>query len=77
MTLQGLLTLLTQRPEYRRLREKLQNAEGIPALTGITEAARPFVVASLAISLKQPLLLVVNDEAEALQYGRDNQSICA
>ena len=67
MTLQGLLTVLTQRPEYRRLREKLQNSEGIPALTGITEAARPFVVASLAISLKQPLLLVVSDEVEALQ----------
>ncbi len=67
MTLQGLLTVLTQRPEYRRLRDKLQNSEGIPALTGITEAARPFVVASLAISLKQPLLLVVSDEAEALR----------
>ena len=48
MTLQGLLALLTQRPEYRRLLEQLRNAEGVPALTGITEAARPFVIAALA-----------------------------
>lgn len=67
VTLQGLLTLLTQRPEHRRLREKLQNIEGIPALTGITEAARPYVVASLEVSFKQPILLIINDEAEANQ----------
>ncbi|GCE25301.1 transcription-repair-coupling factor [Dictyobacter alpinus] len=67
MTLQGLLTLLTQRPEFRRLSEKLQNTEGIPALTGITEAARPYVVASLAVSFKQPILLVVSEENEATQ----------
>jgi transcription-repair coupling factor (superfamily II helicase) len=67
VTLQGLLTLLTKRPEHRRLREKLQNIEGIPALTGITEAARPYVVASLEVSFKQPILLIINDEAEASQ----------
>ena len=67
MTLQGLLSLLTQRPEYRRLIEKLQNAEGVPALTGITEAARPFVIATLASTLKQPLLIVVTDEIVANQ----------
>lgn len=67
MTLQGLLTLLTQRPEFRRLNEKLQNTEGIPALTGITEAARPYIAASLAVSLKQPMLIVAGDEAEANQ----------
>lgn len=67
MTLQGLLTILTQRPEFRRLSEKLQNTEGIPALTGITEAARTYVVASLAVSFKQPILLVVSDEHEATQ----------
>jgi transcription-repair coupling factor (superfamily II helicase) len=67
LTLQGLLTVLTQRPEHRRLIEKLQHAEGLPPLTGITEAARPFVVASLYITLKQPLLLVVSDEHEAVQ----------
>ncbi|GCF07870.1 transcription-repair coupling factor [Dictyobacter arantiisoli] len=67
MTLQGLLTVLTQRPEHRRLREKLQNREGIPALTGITEAARPYVVASLSVSFKQPMLVVVGNETEATQ----------
>lgn len=69
MTLQGLLTLLTQRPEYKRLLEQLRNADGLPALTGITEAARPYVVAALASTLKQPLLLVTNDEAQASQMA--------
>ena len=67
LTLQGLTTVLAQRPEYKRLQEKLHNNEAIPALTGITEAARPFVVASLALTLKQPLLLVVSNEEEASQ----------
>src|SRR5947207_9624854 len=67
LALQGLLALLTQRPGFQRLIEKLQQAEGLPALTGITEAARPFVIASLFTTLKQPLLLVVNDEATASQ----------
>ena len=67
MTLQGLLTLLAQRPEYRRLLEQLRNAEGVPALTGITEAARPYVVATLFVTMKQPILLVVKDETEASQ----------
>ena len=40
MTLQGLLALLTQRPEYKRLTDQLRNANALPALTGITEAAR-------------------------------------
>lgn len=67
MTLQGLLALLTSRPEFQRLIEKLQQAEGIPALTGITEAARPFVIGSLLQRLKQPMLIVVSDEQAALQ----------
>ena len=67
MTLQGLLALLTQRPEYRRLIEQLRNAEGVPALTGITEAARPFVVVALASTLQQPLLVVAPDEEQASQ----------
>ncbi len=69
MTLQGLLALLTQRPEYRRLLEQLRNAEGVPALTGITEAARPFVIAALASTLKQTLLVVVSDEEQAQQMA--------
>ena len=67
MILKGLLTLLTQRPEFRRLVQQLQKAEGLPALTGITETARPFVIAALSAALKEPLLLVVGDETQAMQ----------
>lgn len=67
MTLQGLLTLLTQRPEYRRLVEQIRNAEGLPALTGINEAAHSYIVAALAQTLKQAILLVVSDEEQARQ----------
>jgi len=67
VTLQGLLTLLAQRPEYRRLLEQIRNAEGLPALTGVNEAAHPFVVATLASTLKQPMLLIVGDETQASQ----------
>jgi transcription-repair coupling factor (superfamily II helicase) len=70
VTLQGLLALLAQRPEYRRLIEQLRNAERVPALTGITEAARPFVVAALASTLKQPLLVVAGDEEQANQMAQ-------
>ncbi len=65
MTLKGLLTLLTQRPEFRRLVQRLEDAEGLPALTGVTEAARPYVIAALASALKQPLLVVVASETQA------------
>ena len=65
MTLQGLLALLAQRPEFRRLLEELRKGEGLPALTGVTEAARPYVIAALAKALKQPFLVVVDDEAQA------------
>ena len=65
MTLQGLLTLLTQRPEFRRLIERLREGEGLPALTGITEPAHPYTIAALASTLKQPLLVVVEDELQA------------
>jgi transcription-repair coupling factor (superfamily II helicase) len=67
LTLQGLLTLLATRPEFRRLIEKIQKTEGIPALTGVTEAARPFVIASIQSAIKQPLLIVVSDETAAGQ----------
>lgn len=67
MTLQGLLALLTQRPEYKRLLEQIRNADGLPALTGVNEAAHPYVVAAIAQSLKQPVLFVVSDETQANQ----------
>jgi len=69
VTLQGLLALLAQRSEFRRLVEQLRQGEGIPALTGITEAARPYVIAALASVLKQPLLVVVEDEKQASQMA--------
>ncbi len=65
--LKGLLALLTQRPEMRRLVQQIQQAGGLPAITGITETARPYVTAALSTALKQPLLLVVSDEAQAEQ----------
>ncbi len=65
MTLKGLLTLLTQRPEFRRLVQRLEDAGGLPALTGVTEAARPYVIAALALALKQPLLVIVASETQA------------
>jgi transcription-repair coupling factor (superfamily II helicase) len=67
LTLQGLLALLTQRPDFCRLVQQLQDGEGLPALTGITEAARPLAIAALASALKQPLLVVVADELQASQ----------
>lgn len=67
VTLKGLLALLAQRPEFRRLVKQLQEASGLPALTGITEAARPYVIAALAKTLQQPLLIVTADETEANQ----------
>ena len=67
MTLKGLLALLAQRPEFRRLVKHVQDASGVPALTGITEAARPYVIAALTRTLQQPLLIVAADENEASQ----------
>ena len=67
MILRGLLALLTQRPEMRRLVQQIQQAGGLPAITGVTETARPYVVAALSSALKEPLLLVVSDEKQAEQ----------
>lgn len=69
MTLQGLLSVLAQRPEFRRLLEQIRQSEGVPLLTGITEAARPYVIATLSVALKQPLLIVVQDENQATQIA--------
>ncbi|MFL5705357.1 MAG: transcription-repair coupling factor [Ktedonobacteraceae bacterium] len=60
---------MAQRSEFRRLVEQLRQGEGVPALTGITEAARPYVIAALASVLKQPLLVVVEDEKQASQMA--------
>ncbi|MGH2480559.1 MAG: hypothetical protein ACRDHW_12965, partial [Ktedonobacteraceae bacterium] len=60
---------MTQRPEFRRLAQHLHEAKSVPALTGITEAARPYVIASLASALQQPLLIVASDEVRASQLS--------
>ncbi|HVB60900.1 MAG TPA: transcription-repair coupling factor [Ktedonobacteraceae bacterium] len=65
VTLQGLLTLLTQRPEFRAVIDQLRQGTQLPALTGITEPARPFVIAALAAMFKQSLMVIVQDEAQA------------
>ncbi|MFL5659199.1 MAG: transcription-repair coupling factor [Ktedonobacteraceae bacterium] len=74
MTLQGLIALLAQRPEFRRLLEQIKKGEGLPALTGITESARPYVIAALTSALKQPLLVVVEDERQASQVVESLQA---
>ena len=67
MSLRGLLPLLADRPEFRRLRERLA-ADGAaphgPVLSGVTEAAKPYLVAALAAALDRPVLYVVRDNAE-------------
>ncbi|MBO0779786.1 MAG: DEAD/DEAH box helicase, partial [Ktedonobacteraceae bacterium] len=75
MTLKGLLALLTQRPEFRRLLEQMRG--GIPALAGITEAARPFVIAAIASAVKQPLLVIAKDENDARQLADTVKSFVA
>jgi transcription-repair coupling factor (superfamily II helicase) len=65
VNLKGLVSLLIQRPEYQRLIDQIRHARGIPALTGVTEAARPYVTAAIIAALKQPLLLVTRDDSAA------------
>ncbi len=79
MTLSGLLPLLTDRPELRRLREHIAPGAQAPVVAGVTEAAKPYLVATLAAALTRPVWYVVRDEgaaepaAEALRalLGRD------
>ena len=77
VTLQGLLPLLTQRPDYRRLIDQLRNIERVPALTGIIEAAHPYVVAALFTTLKQSVVLVVHDEGQARQMAETVKAFLA
>ena len=64
MSLRGLLPLLADRHEFRRLRERLAADGATPVLNGVTEAAKPYVVAALAVALDHPVLYVVRDNAE-------------
>jgi transcription-repair coupling factor (superfamily II helicase) len=69
LTLQGLLSLLTQRTDFKRLLRRLRAAEGLPVLDAITEPARPFVIAALATAYEQPLLIVTDEEEGARQMA--------
>ncbi|MFI5276975.1 MAG: hypothetical protein ACHQ1E_06865, partial [Ktedonobacterales bacterium] len=73
MSLRGLLPLLENRPELRRLRELLsasasQPASGavdqLPAITGVSEAGRPYLVAALADALGAQLLYVTRSDEQ-------------
>src|SRR5437879_5264808 len=61
LSLRGLLPLLAERPEFRRLRERLASDAASPIVSGVSEAAKPYLVAALAVSLDRPVLYVVRD----------------
>ncbi len=64
MSLRGLLPLLAERHEFRRLREILSTTGAAPVLNGVTESAKPYLVAALAVALDRPVLYVVRDNEE-------------
>ncbi|HEY7849746.1 MAG TPA: hypothetical protein VIC27_06750, partial [Ktedonobacterales bacterium] len=76
MSLRGLLPLLERRPELRHLRDTLSaqasasaGAAGhLPAISGVSEAGRPYLVAALAQTLGAPLLYVTrsDDQVESV-----------
>src|SRR5579883_1196481 len=73
MSVRGLLPILVQRPEMARLRERLARAPktGTPAtplafaLSGVADAAKPYLAAAIAVAAQRPVLLVTTDEARA------------
>ncbi|HKW20207.1 MAG TPA: transcription-repair coupling factor [Ktedonobacterales bacterium] len=69
MALRGLLPLIINRPEFRRLREHLAPATTAPVLSGVTEAARPYLIAALATTQESPLIYVVRDNERATQVA--------
>jgi transcription-repair coupling factor (superfamily II helicase) len=74
LTLKGLLPLLTERPEFKRLIRRLRAAEGLPIIDAISEPARPFIIAALAAEFEQSMLVVVEDEGEARQMAESLQA---
>ena len=64
MSLRGLLPLLVNRPEFRRLLSRIDSRDGVPVLSGVVEAAKPYIVAALAASIDRPVLYVVRDAEE-------------
>lgn len=65
MSLRGLLPLLAGRPELHRLEDALARDGGTPVLTGVAEAAKPYVIATLATALRRHLFYVVDSEDDA------------
>ncbi len=65
MSLQGLLPLIIERPEVRRLVEQLEHGEAPPELHGVSEAGKPYLLAALHQAMSRPMLVVVQDEQRA------------
>ncbi len=65
MSLQGLLPLMQDRPEFRRLLDQLTQGEAPPEIRGVSEAAKPYLLSALGSALGHPLLIVVQDESRA------------
>jgi transcription-repair coupling factor (superfamily II helicase) len=78
MSLHGLLPLLTRRPEMVRLRERLinplrQEGEATPlafGITGVADAAKPYLIAGLTLASARPIVFVVANEGKARQVTR-------
>jgi|SRR5579859_1793629 len=69
MSLQGLLPLMIERPEFRRLVEQLQHGEAPPDLHGVSEAGKPYLLAALSMALGRLLMVVASDESRAREVA--------
>jgi transcription-repair coupling factor (superfamily II helicase) len=65
MSLQGLIPLMQERPEFRRLSNQLAPGEAPPEIRGVSDAAKPYLLGALGSALGQPLLVVMQDESRA------------
>jgi transcription-repair coupling factor (superfamily II helicase) len=54
-----------ERPEFRRLIEYVTDADVPPEIRGVSESAKPYLLAALGGALVHPLLVVMQDEARA------------
>jgi transcription-repair coupling factor (superfamily II helicase) len=69
VSLRGLLPLLLDRPEFGRLRQRLAPGAVAPIISGVTDAARPYLVAALAAAQPHPLLYVVRRADDLERIG--------
>ncbi|HEX9109548.1 MAG TPA: hypothetical protein VF832_20040, partial [Longimicrobiales bacterium] len=56
---------MLDRPEFARLGRRLAAGAAAPTITGVTEAAKPYLVAGLVAEGQRPLLYVVRDNEAA------------